>query len=208
MYYLINKDETQRFPTNDDSFFIENGDNDEIALLHKAFQEFGGYADSYQSGALCLLDSTLSLNKSLRDYNVYPIIFLMRHYIELRLKELIIGINYCRDQTNVFPLHHNILELWKDFKIKYESIGENIDDSRFLVIEGLLKEVNSNDPNSMIFRYPMDKKGIRTQKLRNINLKNLRETFVRVCFVLDGIAAQIESYVDWTEDALSNLYGG
>ena len=65
-----------------DKFFNDSGIPNETAWLNKAFQEFGDYADAYQTDAICLLDSALE-NKDLRDYNIYPAIFLIRHYISL-----------------------------------------------------------------------------------------------------------------------------
>lgn len=198
-------EEEIRYPEKDDKFFIEEGHPDEIACLHKPFQEFGSYADSYQSGALVLIDSTLK-NGKLRDYNVYPAIFLIRHYLELRLKELIQGLNYCKDQNKEFPTHHDLRSLWADFKKAYEAIGENNNDETFQVIDNLIKEMTSVDPISMSFRYPVNKKGLRIQKLNHINLSNLRETFIRVYFVFDGVSMQIAHYVEMTEDMMYEVY--
>ena len=64
----------------------------------------------------------------------------------------------------------------------------------------------SIDPVSMSFRYPVDKNGVKTQKLKCVNLTNLRETFIRVCFVFDGISMQIADYVDITEDMMKDIY--
>ena len=197
--------ETIRYPEKDDKFFVDKGNPDEIAWLHKTFQEFGSYADGYQTGALTLIDSALT-NKDLRDYNIYPAIFLIRHYLELRLKELIQGLNYCKEQTRNFPTHHDLQNLWSDFKTAYTKIGENSNDSRFKVIDELIKEMTSVDLISMAFRYPVDKVGQKTQKLEYVNLNNLRETFVRVCFVFDGVSMQIANYVSMTEEMMSEVY--
>ena len=44
------------------------------------------------------------------------------------------------------------------------------------------------------------------QKLEYVNLNNLRETFIRVCFVFDGVAMQITHYVEMTEDMMRDVY--
>lgn len=194
-----------RYPEKNDKFFLDKGNPDEIAWLHKTFQQFGSYADSYQTGALTLIDTALS-NKDLRDYNIYPAVFLIRHYLELRLKELIQGLNYCKEQNKNFPTHHDLQNLWSDFKKAYSSIGENANDVRFQIIDELIKEMTSVDPISMSFRYPVDKQGEKTQKLEYVNLSNLRETFIRVCFVFDGVAMQIAHYVEMTEDMMRDVY--
>lgn len=201
---LILKEEV-RYPEKGDKFFIEKGDKDEIAWLHKPFQEFGSYADSYQTGALNLIDSALK-NKDLRDYNIYPAVFLIRHYLELRLKELIQGLNFCKEQNMKVPTHHDLQNLWSDFKKAYREIGENDNSQSFQIINELIKEMTSVDPISMSFRYPVDKQGQKTQKLMFVNIRNLRETFVRVGFVFDGVAVQIAHYVDMTESMMSEVY--
>lgn len=194
-----------RYPEKNDKFFLDKGSPDEIAWLHKTFQQFGSYADSYQTGALTLIDTALA-NKDLRDYNIYPAVFLIRHYLELRLKELIQGLNYCKEQNKNFPTHHDLQNLWSDFKKAYSLIGENANDQRFQTIDELVKEMTSVDPISMSFRYPVDKQGEKTQKLEYVNLSNLRETFIRVCFVFDGVAMQIAHYAEMTEDMMRVVY--
>lgn len=195
-----------RYPEEGDRFFVETGHQDEMAWLHKSFQKFGSYADSYQTAAISLIDTALA-NKELRDYHVYPAIFLIRHYLELRLKEFIQGINFCIENSQKFPTHHDIKLMWGEFKKAYQSIGENSNDDRFKVIDVLIKEMDALDPESMAFRYPVNKQGEMTQKLTYVNLKNLRETFVRVSMVFDGVAWQIAEYADLTAEQLADVYG-
>tara|TARA_R110002020_G_scaffold36695_2_gene110440 strand:- start:15501 stop:16127 length:627 start_codon:yes stop_codon:yes gene_type:complete len=193
-----------RYPKKGDKFFKHEGDPDEIAWMNKAFQDFGSYGDSYRTGAIKLLDLALS-DKSLRDLNIYPAIFLMRHYMELRLKEFIQGINFCNDQSKDFPTGHDLKRLWSEFKQKYPIVGGDCNDDRFKVIDKLIDEISLNDPISMAFRYPVDKKGGKTQKLEYVNLRTLRETFVRLCFVFDGIGMQIFENVSYSEEMIMEM---
>ena len=197
--------EENRYPEKGDKLFMEEGSSNEIAWLHKAFQEFGAYADSYQAGAMNLIDIALKKSET-KDFLVYPTIFLIRHYFELRLKELVQGLNFCITQKKEFPAHHDLQTLWSDFKKLYKKIREEDTKNRFPIIDDLIKEICSVDPKSMSFRYPVDKEGIGTQKLEYVNLSNLRKIFVRVCFVFDDIALQISHYAEMTNDMLSDLY--
>ena len=202
---MILRDEEVRYPAIDDKFFIDVGSPEEIAWLHKTFQQFGSYADSYQVGAINLINSGLE-NENIKDYIIYPAIFLIRHYLELRLKELIQGINYSKNQNKEFPIHHNLQNLWGDFKKAYLSIGENTSGLNFETIDILIKEMSSIDPISMSFRYPVDTVGKNIQKLKYVNLSNLKETFIRVSFVLDGVSMQIAHFVDITEEMMQDVY--
>src|SRR5690606_36486534 len=167
--------------------------------------QFGSYADSYQTGALVLIGSALS-KIELRDYIVYPAIFLIRHYLELRLKELIQGLNYCQKQSRDFTKGHNIEFLWATFKTAYASIEDNPNDEKLKVVDRLIKEMVRADPTSAAFRYPLDQNGANTQKLEYVNLRNLRETFVRVSFFFDGVALQVAHYAEMTEVMVHDIY--
>lgn len=194
-----------RYPEKSDRFFDEKGKKDEIAWLHKAFQDFGGYADGYQVGALTLINSSLK-DPDLRDYNIYPAVFLIRHYLELRLKEFVQALNYIKEGNVLFPKHHDLQNLWSEFVKKYSEIGEDIRDSRFNVIKELMKEISKADPISEAFRYPVDKGGKKLQTLQYINLEKLKETFIRVTYVFDGISSQLGDFVDITQGMQTELY--
>ena len=172
-----------RYPDNGRDFFHDKGSNDELAWLQKLFQEFGSYASGYQLGAIKLLDHALDEPRQ-RDFLVYPIVFLIRLYIELRLKELIQGLNYCQQQTKDFPSGHNIVNLWNDFKIKYQAVGESIADDSFKAMDSIIYELGNTETISMSFRYPVDKDGNKIQKLETVNLTELRKTFIRVSYML------------------------
>ena len=195
-----------RYPEKGDKLFEEKGSENEIAWLQKMFQEFGSYATGYQFGALKLIDLALGKDQRERDFLVYPIVFLIRHYIELRLKELIQGLNYCIEQDKKFSSGHRIDLLWKEFKSKYKEIGEDVCNEHFKTIDEIIAEMSTIDPISMAFRYPVDKQGNTVQKLEHINLSNLRETFIRMAFVFDGVAMQIAHYVEMTEDMMRDVY--
>ena len=49
----------------------------------------------------------------LQDALVYPICFLYRQYIELRLKELIKSGRRLLEENGMFPQHHKIEHLWE-----------------------------------------------------------------------------------------------
>jgi len=198
-------DEEPRYPEGGDKFFVEEGDPKEISWVNKSFQEFGNYADSYQTGALNLLDLALK-EDILRDLHLYPAVFLIRHYLELRLKELIQGLNYLLKDTRDFPGHHKLMNLYGDFKAAYQKFGQNPADERFQALDVLISEISHFDESSMTFRYPVDKGGVKTQKLEYVNLSNLRETFIRVCFIFDGVASLIADNVEMKEEFINDIY--
>lgn len=195
-----------RYPSSSDVLFIDEGNPPDISWLNKSFQEFGNYADCYQISAINLINS--ALEKSLfRDFHIYPAIFLIRQYVELRLKELIQGLNYIENQSFAFPTGHNINELWRYFLTKRQTLNfVEIEETYFAEMKQLINELSTVDPGSFAFRYPVDKEGLKTQKLEYVNLRNLKETFIRMCFTMDGYANLIQVHVEFTREHLNSMY--
>ena len=187
-HIMLIVEENPRFPEIGDKFFIEKGNQNEIAWIRKFIQTFDGYATYYQNSALALIEVSLG-DRDMMDKNILPIIFLIRHYLELRLKEVL----QMLDSQNEFPKTHNLKELWKLFKSKYSSI-EAVSSKEFQAMDNLIQELSDKDPSSISFRYHANKTGKRIDIPERINLSNLKETFLRVSFSIDGIAMQI---ADW-----------
>lgn len=203
--------EKPRQPNVGDKFFEDTGRFDEMANLRTVFQEFGGYAYAYQNGALSLLDASFDEPEN-KDLLVYPVIFLIRHYLELRLKELMQGLIFITNQQKPFPDNHklfndhSLVNLWDKFKLAYSKIGQEIDGKILKSVNSLIIEVNIVDPKSISFRYPIDKNGKGTKRLEKINITNLRESFIRICFFFDELAMQIADYVENTEEMIRDIY--
>lgn len=187
-------------PKKGDRFFLSSGVPSEIALLHNSFQKLDTYADGYQICAIQLMDLALNCDSN-RDFSVYPITFLIRHYLELRIKGLIQGINYITQKQDFFPQHHSLKDLWfDDFKTGYKKLGENMDSDPLKAVDNLILEMDTIDPLSFSFRYPTNKLGKKTQKLQYISLSNLRRTFLSVSHFLDGISSQIDNSIDMSAE--------
>ncbi|MCF2490757.1 hypothetical protein L0659_21440 [Dyadobacter sp. CY347] len=202
---MIQPLEIDRNPTPGDQLFIEKGEN--LAWLNHAFQQFGNYADCYQNCAITLIDDALQ-NTAQRDYKIYPIVFLIRHYFELRLKELIQGINYLEKQTDEFPTGHQLQGLWATFQKRYSDVVEKLDpaDPVILSLTDLIDEISGLDPDSMTFRYPVDQKGKNYSRPEYIDLDNLRQVYLRCCKVLDSMAMQVSQYSESLSEILSETY--
>jgi hypothetical protein len=189
----------------DDKLFIQTGET--LAWMNRSFQELGNYADCYQHSALALIDIALS-EERYRDYKIYPIVFLIRHYFELRLKELIKGVNYLEKQTEEFPTHHKLNSLWQNFRSKYSAVVEKLDSKDEVIISmtNLIAEISILDPDSMSFRYPTDLDGNIFEKPDYIELNNLKTVFIRSCRVLDSMAIQISMHSETVRDMLQEAY--
>jgi HEPN domain len=104
------------------------------------------------------------------DQTGIAVFFLQRHRVELILKSLL-------DAAGAdVPSHHRLRDLWdacrdaletqdpRDWKMFAEAHQELID------------AINKADPDSMTFRYPVDKHGVGMKRPRFVDLRVLNET--------------------------------
>lgn len=96
----------------------------------------------------------------MQDALVYPICFLYRQYIELRLKEIIRSGRTLLDEGTGFPQHHKINTIWTTAKeIINKVFSEEEEKPDLSLIEHVISEYSQIDPDSFSFRYPFDKYG-------------------------------------------------
>ena len=128
--------------------------SDTIAYLMTGAGDWDAYAEAYKLGAETLVEHIRESRMHL-DLLVFPIVFLYRQYLELRLKELIeitTGLN-SEDRRE-----HHLARLWRRVRPALEgAFPENSDD--FDAAEKMVKDFQEADAGSFTFRYPEDKAG-------------------------------------------------
>jgi hypothetical protein len=202
-----------KLPGADDTLFRQfNEDYRHNAIIRSGVSRFFLFSDSYKTAAVKLfeqLDGTAFSANTL----VYPIVFLCRHFIELRMKELISGINYSLLEKYTFPDGHNLDALWNTYKSLIHRAGKSFVPNKKLLsnTEELIKEFNLVDPNSMCFRYPVDKSVDRNPSLTitNLDLENFRLTMEKLFNFFDTQSDIIFHLIDVAEEYFSeirNLY--
>lgn len=136
-----------------------------------------------------------------RDFLILPILYLFRHYLELRLKDIIVYGRIILGQTYQQPWGHELDKLWQDCKPICEGVlgkaySESLDE-----VERCVQEMTWLDPNSEHFRYPRDKYGKPMFKHHLICLKNLNDVVRKIADILDGISMHFhQKALDSLED--------
>jgi hypothetical protein len=165
---------------------------------HNACLSFNGldinaYAIGYKQAADFLVER-VSQERRYQDTLVYPIAFLYRQYLELRLKQLIrmgralLGIPLKKDH-----LHHGLNQLWICCRKILEEVHPNENANDLDDAEKNFAEFDHVDPASTAFRYPADKEGNASLKnLTHINLRNLAEAIDKIAVLLDGAVLEID----------------
>ena len=136
---------------------------------------------------------------------VYPIVFLYRHALELRLKQVIVAGQQLLDISVDFQEElldkHKLLELWKIYRKILRGVKcwpadppQTLD-----AIEALVKDFDEKDPEGINFRYPhtIKRKGGKPTlpNLTHVDIKNLHEVMQRLAVFferqMDGIGEML-----------------
>ena len=155
------------------------------------------YALGYKEIADMVVDRLMEC-RSMPDYQAYPIIFLYRHYLELRLKELLMAASELIDEYAETPMDHKLLPLWEKIRPHLERVwGDERSLAHHDDIAARLTEFDAVDPGSFAFRYPEDTKGNPVlQELRVINVRRVRDVVMAISHVLDGSSMSIDHHLD------------
>jgi hypothetical protein len=174
--------------------------------LHK----YGDQWDAYTYGWKWAIDVLLKEAKTgyhPTDVHYYPIFFVFRHYLEIKLKELIKSLHQYVHQEEKIVRGHNIDVLWIECKTlliefsKMDDSEEGAPDEEdaniadFNLIEGFIKEISAIDPNSESFRYPVDKKGrfsIDGDKVGAIDMNHFSDIAIWMSDYLEGVSVGID----------------
>ena len=112
------------------------------------------------------------------DTLIYPVAFLYRHYLELRLKEIIVqGAELLAQQSDLKPVH-KLDVLWNSVRSILETVWPNGPRTDLDAVENVIGQFHKLDLTSMAFRYPVDLKNNATLSgLAHVGPRNL----MKVC---------------------------
>ena len=190
----------------DDSFKMST--NPHIMSWQRPWLEsFSEYAERYKYAVIKLLEVSTNSNFE-KDQLTYPIMFLARHTLELRLKainQLLIGTSlasqtklgcrlltiFCRrkkTQTDRQNMIHSLSSLWDKFDQLYLGDKNTV---HYKITCKLIKEIDLLDSQSDTFRYPIHKDGTPTAKKEFVNIEKFVELFINADDFLVGIEDEI-----------------
>jgi len=178
--------------TDDQTIFNSSGSKYDACLQN--YMGFSQLAWYYLRTANALIEITFSDSSKL-DVYVYAAVFLYRHSVELRLKDLIWMSNFILGKGKVFPKKHNLIELWQCLKNNATSLLNSdfpLSRDNVRYVEKTLKELTKYDPESDGFRYPFDKKMERTHPdVNHVDVRSLREQFNQIYECLGQITDKV-----------------
>ena len=165
------------------------------------------FSEGYKTAAIKLFEQ-LDGSAFHANFLVYPLIFLNRQFLELRLKELISGLNFAISHKYEFPNGHGLQSLWntyKDLILQIDSGHHSPDNATLQNVEKLIFEFNLIDPQSFSFRYPVDTSPARNPSLKitNIDLLNFMTTMNKLYNFFGWQSDMVFHLIDITDDFIS-----
>ena len=126
----------------------------------------------------------------------FPIVFLYRHYIELRLKSLLHDGHRLLDREYVQESEHRLSRLWPEVRAILVELWPAGSEEDLAAIDSLITQFEKIDPRSTTFRYPKDLDGRNSLDIEvpRVNLRNLMEVVGAMSIILEGSASAISEY--------------
>lgn len=186
--------------------FCADDDWQANACLNWSHNTIELYAIGYKEAGDRLVEFVLAKARD-QDVMVFPILFLYRQYIELRLKEIIREGRILLEEGSSYPKHHKISDLWNTAKSIAIRVFENDNEPPdFDYAEHVITEFSKIDPESFSFRYPESKSG--ENQLAGITHINIRRAAVHINELakdLEGISEVISAYRDCQQEMRSSV---
>lgn len=183
--------------------FKEGSASPDTAWIHPTARDWHQYAFGYQAAYEKLFESW-DTSKFRPDSLIYPIAFLCRHYVELRLKELIQMCYSLLDLPKDWRYNHRIDYLWKKVRPHLQTIWPEGPQTELDYVEALIMEFSAMDDASMAFRYPVDNGGAKhLPTVQQVDVVNLRRAMAQLAAFLDGACQGASVYLEHKNDSMS-----
>ncbi len=186
----------KHLPNQHDALFKNESSLEYGVWLQSPANKFFLYSEGYKEAGNKLYEYCVE-NAFYGNLMIYPLIFTYRHFVEIRLKELIImGYRYL-DEAKDFHDEHSLMKLWNVYRKEIiEKITDDIPKEDLDNVQRIIAQFADEDPDSMSFRYPVSKAPNRTPLLKRetIDLENFKKVMDKLIF-----------FFDWQWDMLSNM---
>lgn len=130
-----------------------------------------------------------------RDSLVLPILFLFRHYLELRFKDILVYGQVLSGQHAKWRHGHPLKDLWTDTQEVVKATYGAAVPQEFAKVGECVADLSQLDPDSQSFRYPRDTNGRPMFEHLVIGLKALSATVASIGDFLDAISMEMSVWV-------------
>ncbi len=178
------------------------------ACLNYGLDNWTVYSDGYKEAAGILVRALLAERATL-DSVVYPLVFLYRQYLELRLKQLARDCSRLLEVEYQLKATHRLDVLWTETRrLLHKAEAKWSDQSTSIayeVVDQALSDFVGVDSTSMAFRYPEDRDKVpHNPDLKYVNIVALANGMHGVQEVLEGAAVVLGIWLDWQQEMYSS----
>jgi len=184
-------------PDKSDQLFDSGDDWWHNACLNYTTDNWGLYIGGYMRAGDVLVDHISETHRD-QDFLVFPIVFVYRQYLELRLKKLIRDMRALGNEKHAFPKTHDLSKLWADCRRLLIALEPTMGSE---VLEGVdegIKQFGDLDPGSDSFRYPVHKDGEKSlpSDLKYINVRKLAEVMGKLNGFFEAVTMMVSEHID------------
>jgi hypothetical protein len=115
------------------------------------------YAEGYKRAAELLFADRENWHNT---YLLFPMLFLYRHYVELRIKHMLcVSIHYpgIPALPKGWKLNHKLQDVWELLRPRLLAASPDIPEKELDNVGSLIGELHKKDPGSFVFRYPTNR---------------------------------------------------
>jgi hypothetical protein len=141
-----------------------------------------------------------------QDVLVYPIMFLYRHYLELRLKQLVYEGTQLLGNVSEYPHGHRLVELWSRCRPILAKVYAHDDTADLDRAGKVIQEIDAYDGKGEAFRYSFKGDTNYLEDLTHIHLRNAAEVMGRLGNMLDAASCGIVQKLDEKHEMEAALY--
>lgn len=153
------------------------------------------YSSGYKQAADILATRVISAGRD-TERLILPIMFLYRHYLELRLKELNTTGHELLSKKGELPGGHSLMNLWAEARRILEEVWPAGSKKELHAMDVIIREFDKIDPEGVAFRYPTNSNGLSTlDSLRHLDLPKTCEVIGKAANLLDSASAGIGEYL-------------
>lgn len=175
-----------------------------LSFTH-GIKEWDLYATGYYRAAEILVDNVASNELLYIDSLVYPIVYLYRQYLELRLKQLILKYRQFIGSEQDISRTHRLQHLWREFESVYRKAVRELPDEfrargELRQVAACIKYFAEMDVTSETFRYPSH---IVDENEPNalLNIGRIAQIMGNTRSVLDGCSIVLDVWDEIRDDA-------
>ena len=184
------------WPKLDDRLFRNDSDLESTARLNIGGKSFDSYAIGYKRAGDALAIRFIDKWQG-NEILLFPMIFLYRQYLELRLKELLLSGKRSVGESGDFEETHELPRLWKPCqKILAEHWPEEPCET-WDNVSRLIDEFHKIDPSGEAFRYPYTSK-MKGRKItvpaNCVGVRNFYEVMQRLAAFFEAHSEGIDAW--------------